>query len=478
MKATARSWRFYLVGAGVLSSFTGLPAARAQAPQAAIDATLVPGDSESTAFQAPLTETRSPGSDDAAADEYLYRYAPTAGLWELGVFGGPLFISDRNSFRDLTFEGPTQLAAIRPFSVFKQPSVELGIRGGYYPFSFLGAELEGLIASAETRADDVATVLGGRGQFVVQAPYWSLVPFLVGGFGFWNVRNAASGNDVDPAFHFGGGAKLNISRVIALRADVRDSITNHRGNDRYPHNIEMLIGATLVLGRPDPRPPLVAEPCIIDAFPAPAATAQADSDGDGVADAEDPCPLDPGISPTGCPDSDGDGFIDRVDACVNVPGATPDGCLPDEDADGIARVRDACPELSETWNGYEDTDGCPDELPADVRKFVVAGVQFETDAAAISPGFEPMLAQIATILADYPSVNIEVVGHTDDRGTREHNIDLSQRRAEAVQADLIARGIESGRIQVRGEGPDSPLTSNDTPAGRQTNRRSEFRVVR
>ena len=476
MKAAVHRWLIYLVGAGVLSPPTGVSLLTAQIPAAAVDAS-VAARGDSVLFDVSMAEPSSAGPDEGAPDDFIHRNAPVSGLWELSAFAGPLFISDRNSFRDLAFYGPTSQAAIPPLSTFRQPSFEVGVRGGYYPLSFFGAELEGLLASAETTTDEVVTVLGGRGQVVVQSPFWSIVPFLLGGFGYWNVRNAASGDDVDPAFHYGGGAKINVSRTVAVRADLRDSITSHRGDDRYPHNIEILASATLVLGRPDPAPTVVVGPCI-DVIPPAPIVADSDVDADGIPDATDPCPLEPGVAPTGCPDTDRDGFIDRIDACAAVPGMEPDGCLPDADGDGIARVRDACPDHAELWNGFDDADGCPDELPADVRIFVVSGVQFDTGVSSIAPGFVPMLLQIASVLAAYPSIRVEIVGHTDDRGTREHNLELSRRRAESVQVDLIARGIDPHRIHVRGEGPDFPLTSNDTPAGRQTNRRSEFRLVR
>jgi outer membrane protein OmpA-like peptidoglycan-associated protein len=108
---------------------------------------------------------------------------------------------------------------------------------------------------------------------------------------------------------------------------------------------------------------------------------------------------------------------------------------------------------------------------------VIAGIEFDSNQAAIRSSSEAALEKAASVLNEYPSLRIEIVGHTDNRGGREHNVELSQRRAEAVRENLIKRGIDANRIRAKGEGPDLPLTTNDTAAGRQKNRRIEFRVI-
>jgi OmpA-OmpF porin, OOP family len=142
-------------------------------------------------------------------------------------------------------------------------------------------------------------------------------------------------------------------------------------------------------------------------------------------------------------------------------------------------ANDRCPEQAETKNGFEDADGCPDELPAAVKNFVgvIAGIEFDNAQATIRRSSEPAIDKALSVLTEYPSLRIEIIGHTDSRGSRDNNIALSQQRAEAVKARLVARGIDANRVQIRGEGPDVPITTNDTPAGRQKNRRIEFRVI-
>ena len=445
----------------------------------------------------------------------MHRYPPQPNLFEVGGFLGPLFISDANSFRGATVVNPGRPPTVKPISTFNQPSFEFGVRGGYYPLSFLGGELEGMVAAAEVSTGDSAMVLAARVQAVAQLPYWSIVPFAVGGVGYWYVVNDVSGNDSDPAFHFGGGAKANITDKITVRVDVRDSITNQRGGGDSPHNIEALAGASLVLGRQplaakdsdgdgvgdeqdmcpveagtlangcpvrdsdadgvmDPQDRCVSEPGLV-----PTGCPERDADQDGVLDTSDQCLSEKGGAPSGCPDGDVDGFLDRDDKCPAVPGVAPDGCVADADGDGILAANDRCPDQAETKNGFEDTDGCPDELPAAVKNFVgvIAGIEFDNDRADIRPSSEMALSKAATVLSEYPSLRVEIVGHTDSRGSRDHNLELSQKRAEAVKQNLVARGIDASRIQSRGAGPDTPLTTNDTAEGRQKNRRIEFRVI-
>jgi len=71
-----------------------------------------------------------------------------------------------------------------------------------------------------------------------------------------------------------------------------------------------------------------------------------------------------------------------------------------------------------------------------------------------------------------------IVGHTDNSGNHDTNVELSRRRAESVKAFLIRQGVAPDRIETRGEGPDTPIASNATKLGRQTNRRIEFQIIK
>ncbi|MFO7566348.1 MAG: OmpA family protein [Enhygromyxa sp.] len=73
---------------------------------------------------------------------------------------------------------------------------------------------------------------------------------------------------------------------------------------------------------------------------------------------------------------------------------------------------------------------------------------------------------------------VEISGHTDNKGDHDRNVDLSRRRAESVKRYLVEHGVDEARIETVGHGPDKPIDSNDTKAGRANNRRIEFEIIR
>ncbi len=211
-----------------------------------------------------------------------------------------------------------------------------------------------------------------------------------------------------------------------------------------------------------------------------------DRDGDGIADDKDNCPDKA---------EDKDNFEDQ------------DGCPdPDNDHDGVCdpnetiqsnlkayqcRGKDACPDKAETINGIKDDDGCPEKAKATVRVVgkkieILKKVYFKTNKATIMKRSYPILRAVAAILRANPQVKlVRVEGHTDERGKAARNLDLSQRRAEAVKQFLVDAGIAPERLQAKGYGEDRPIQPNCSKLrGRRRrkacwskNRRVEFQIL-
>jgi outer membrane protein OmpA-like peptidoglycan-associated protein len=110
----------------------------------------------------------------------------------------------------------------------------------------------------------------------------------------------------------------------------------------------------------------------------------------------------------------------------------------------------------------------------DVIQLIMPGnITFATDSAEVASSFYAPLNSLASSFRQYDQNSIEVVGHTDSTGSREHNMGLSQRRAQSVASYLTAQGVSAGRVSTRGLGPDQPVASNATAEGRAQNRRVE-----
>jgi outer membrane protein OmpA-like peptidoglycan-associated protein len=104
-------------------------------------------------------------------------------------------------------------------------------------------------------------------------------------------------------------------------------------------------------------------------------------------------------------------------------------------------------------------------------------VLFATDQSTLLPAATTKLNEVAdALIKGNPDANITIEGHTDSQGQLQHNMELSQRRAESVKSQLVARGVAADRIKTVGVGPDRPLADNKSPEGRANNRRVEIIV--
>jgi outer membrane protein OmpA-like peptidoglycan-associated protein len=209
---------------------------------------------------------------------------------------------------------------------------------------------------------------------------------------------------------------------------------------------------------------------------------QRDDDGDGVLNNADRCPASRAGEPvdaSGCAagpqDSDKDGVADTADQCPNTPigePVNPRGCTRDTDGDGIPDGRDHC---GSTPPGEKiDENGCPILFKKGARSVILRGVTFQTGRAMLTPEARDVLRDIAGQLVENPEYRIQVSGHTDNTGSRAANLRLSLARARTVETFLEANGVPPRQLTSKGFGPDVPIASNKTAAGRSQNRRVEL----
>jgi len=234
-----------------------------------------------------------------------------------------------------------------------------------------------------------------------------------------------------------------------------------------------------------------------------------DTDKDGIPDREDLCPLKPGTQKWhGCPvpDTDRDGVDDEHDSCRNQAGLAryngcpiPDsdhdgindeedkcplqagvgryqGCpIPDRDGDGVNDEEDKCPDQA----GTADNHGCPlikQEEVVEKIKYTARNILFNSGSDRLTESSNAPLDELAGLLQTHPEWHLTIEGYTDNQGDREKNILLSRKRAQAVVAWLVKKGIPANHLTARGYGPEHPLQDNATPEGRTANRRVELKV--
>jgi outer membrane protein OmpA-like peptidoglycan-associated protein len=108
---------------------------------------------------------------------------------------------------------------------------------------------------------------------------------------------------------------------------------------------------------------------------------------------------------------------------------------------------------------------------------VLKNIFFDFDKSTLRTVSFPELARLISLLEKVPSMKIEISGHTDSRGSEEYNQKLSESRAKTVVTYLIGKGISKSRLTYKGYGESKPIAKNDTDAGRQENRRTEFKII-
>lgn len=201
-----------------------------------------------------------------------------------------------------------------------------------------------------------------------------------------------------------------------------------------------------------------------------------DRDGDGVLDKDDKCPTVAGLlALNGCPDRDGDGVEDDSDKCPDVPGAIAGEGCPDTDGDGIYDNIDKCP----TKPGIAANKGCPEMKVATIKAIEKAAknIFFETNKDILKKESFDDIDILVKILRDYSEASVIIEGHTDSDGDPVRNLDLSQRRADAVVVYMLNKGISPERMKALGFGDTRPKVPNTSVLNKATNRRVEILVT-
>jgi OOP family OmpA-OmpF porin len=163
------------------------------------------------------------------------------------------------------------------------------------------------------------------------------------------------------------------------------------------------------------------------------------------------------------------------DGVVTVSGRVPS----EEVRDGVIL------RLEQLFPGFEIVDRLevrpPEtgiELQRGLDQFVASRVvEFEFDSDQLTAEGRETVEEVAALLSSLPGINVEISGHTDSTGDDEFNLDLSKRRADAVRTYLVEQGLAGARFETAGFGETRPIADNETPEGRQRNRRTEFRVI-
>lgn len=204
-----------------------------------------------------------------------------------------------------------------------------------------------------------------------------------------------------------------------------------------------------------------------------------DSDLDGVPDIIDRCASTPEaargwVDVYGCPiDQDNDGVPDFKDQCLESIGpwaVNEFGCVDDGDGDGVPDVIDKCPD---TPAGTRvDAEGCPSYLPLTEKK--VFRFNYGSGGSRLNANARAQLAAIVPRLKYNPTIKVNIFGYSDNIGSSDANLALSQKRADRVKEFLVKEGVPAQQMITRGRGELNFVAPNTTRAGRELNRRIEI----
>ena len=348
---------------------------------------------------------------------------------------------------------------------------------------------------------DAAGGVTGAVQFDLEGVYevesrYILTPYVFAGLGYEYVIDERPNFDSQFYLDAGLGLRYPLQNGINLVSELK-GLQMLKSNSKQDAEFALYVGVGIPFGlRKKPQ----------------------DSDGDGVYNYADMCANTPAGTPvnlSGCPvertvveqDSDHDSIPDGMDDCAATPantGVNERGCpvqrvitttvepqvlgevvvvstspvvgevvetseviiMTDSDGDGVDDDQDQC---ADTPAGFSvNSIGCAVKKTLDV--------QFDSGSFHVTPASKPRIKKFAQFLKRYPNAHVRIVGYTDASGNRIQNKILSTQRAQSVKNLLITYGIPGSKITVIGKGDLSPIATNDTPEGREKNRRIEAEI--
>lgn len=189
----------------------------------------------------------------------------------------------------------------------------------------------------------------------------------------------------------------------------------------------------------------------------------ADTDGDGLGDGEE---VSTYLTSPILKDTDGDGLSDYDEVMTYKTNPLI------KDSDG-GTIDDG----TEVTRGTNPLDADDDVVKVGVP-IILEGITFSKTKADIKPESENTLRKALQTLETYPDISVEISGYTDNVGSDRSNQRLSEKRANAVRDWLVRQGVDPNRITAKGYGESNPVAPNDTPEGKQKNRRIEFKRIR
>jgi outer membrane protein OmpA-like peptidoglycan-associated protein len=284
----------------------------------------------------------------------------------------------------------------------------------------LGLEAEAAFAPATTGED----ARDGRMSYFAPVFEWGahallrwarpgqIEPHLVVGGGAQSITSSSPflAKETDGVVTWGLGVSAPIASAWRLRLDGRQDLMAARGGG-LTSGFALQLGVSMAFGASVPP----ARQAVIEGEPVAIAPRVS-------APPVEPPPMTPPTTP------------------IDPPPPPPD---PDPDHDGIVGDADKCPTEAETRNGFDDDDGCPDTLPADVTAALATGVKFEAKRARVTAAAAKALKPVIAMLDAHAKLRLSIVGHPE-RG----NDDLARRRAEAIKWYLVDQGVIEDRVVI------------------------------